>query len=294
MSVYRQLTQVFEAAPVIDFDDSAKFIFFSDCHRGDNSWADDSSHNQMLMFHALQHYYDEGFTYIEVGDGDELWENANFSKIRKSHSHLYWLMGEFFKDRRFFLIFGNHNIAWKYPHHAEKHLYKYYDEVAQAWRPLFPGIKPLEGLILHHTESDTRFFVVHGHQGDLLSDTLWPVSQLLVRGIWKPLQLIGVRDPTSPAQNFTKRNQVENKIIGWIRAKQQPIICGHTHRSAFPAEGAPPYYNTGSGVHPRCITGLEIVEGNIQLIKWWVKPDAEGALRITRQILSDARALTQV
>ncbi len=294
MSTQRQLTKVFEASPEISFNNRNKFIFFSDCHRGDNSWADDSSHNQMLMFHALRYYYNEGFTYVEVGDGDELWENPNFKEIRKSHSHLYWLMSEFYKDRRFFLIFGNHNIAWKYPRYVKKHLYDYDDEVAQARRPLFPGITPLESLILHHEESDTRLFVVHGHQGDLLSDTLWPISQFLVRTIWKPLQVIGVRDPTSPAQNFTKRNKVEHKIIDWIRENRQPVICGHTHRSVFPAEGMPPYYNTGSGVHPRCITGLEIVTGRIELIKWWIKPDVDGALRVTRESLEGSRPLAEV
>jgi hypothetical protein len=63
------------------FDDSSKFIFFSDCHRGDNSWADNFSPNQLLMFHALTYYYDQGYTYIEVGDGDELWENRDFRTI---------------------------------------------------------------------------------------------------------------------------------------------------------------------------------------------------------------------
>jgi UDP-2,3-diacylglucosamine pyrophosphatase LpxH len=39
------------------------------------------------------------------------------------------------------------------------------------------------------------------------------------------------------------------------------MICGHTHRSVFPNSGEAPYYNTGSGVHPRCITGIEIADG---------------------------------
>ncbi|MGC9400342.1 MAG: serine/threonine protein phosphatase [Anaerolineae bacterium] len=294
MSTYRRLSEVFQDAPEVTFDNSARFILFSDCHRGDNSWADDSSHNQMLMFHALRYYHEAGFTYIEVGDGDELWENADFSEIRRSHSHLYWLMQQFYRERRFFLLFGNHNILWKYPRHVEKHLHRYYDEVDQAWHPLFPGITPLEGLVLHHEESDTRLFVVHGHQGDLLSDTLWPLSQLLVRALWKPLQLLGVRDPTSPAQNFTKRNKVEKKIVAWIRERDQPVICGHTHRSVFPDKDEAPYYNTGSGVHPRCITGLEIVEGKIQLIKWWVEPDIEGVLRVTRTLLEGPRALSEI
>jgi hypothetical protein len=36
-----RITEVFENAKTIDFDDSSKLILISDCHRGDDSWADD-------------------------------------------------------------------------------------------------------------------------------------------------------------------------------------------------------------------------------------------------------------
>jgi len=78
MSTSKRLTEVFKSAEEILFDDSSKFIFFSDCHRGDNSWSDDFADNQNLFFHALNYYYNKGFTYIEIGDGDELWENKIF------------------------------------------------------------------------------------------------------------------------------------------------------------------------------------------------------------------------
>ena len=37
------------------------------------------------------------------------------------------------------------------------------------------------------------------------------------------------------------------------------------------------YYNTGSCVHPRCITGLEITPGAFTLVKWGYA--AQGAAR---------------
>jgi hypothetical protein len=37
-------------------------------------------------------------------------------------------------------------------------------------------------------------------------------------------------------------------------------------------------------VHPRCITGIEVYDGEIELIKWWVRPDDEsGVLRVARE-----------
>ena len=81
MSVSSRLTEVFQSAPEIQFDDTSRLIFFSDCHRGDNSWADNFSKNQNVYFRALEYYFNEGFTYFELGDGDELYENKYFSDI---------------------------------------------------------------------------------------------------------------------------------------------------------------------------------------------------------------------
>ena len=291
MSTSKRLSEVFESAKEIPFDDSSKFILFSDCHRGDNSWADDFAHNQNLFFHALNHYYNEGFTYIEIGDEDELWENKRFADIRQAHSHVFWLMCKFHKEKRLHLIWGNHDIERKDRKKVEKTLYRYYDERKKRYEPLFEGIELQEGLVLRHSDTDNKIFLVHGHQGDLITDRLWRLGRFFVRHLWKHLQLLGVRDPTSPAKNFKKRVEVERRMIEWVRANDQMLIAGHTHRSVFPDEGAPPYFNTGSCVHPRCITGLEIQNGEIMLIKWWVRPKDDGALYVTREVLVEAKKL---
>ena len=61
MSSQSRLDKAFKNAKIIDFDDSDKFIFFSDCYRGDNSFADDFVNNRDIYFHALNHYYNTGF-----------------------------------------------------------------------------------------------------------------------------------------------------------------------------------------------------------------------------------------
>ena len=65
-SAKKKLDRAYATAKVIDFDDTSKFILFSDCHRGDNSFADDFANNRNIYFHALKHYYDEGFEYCEI------------------------------------------------------------------------------------------------------------------------------------------------------------------------------------------------------------------------------------
>ena len=68
----KRLDKAFKDAKVIAFNNDSKFILFSDCHRGDNSFADDFAKNRNIYFHALKHYYAENFQYCELGDGDEL------------------------------------------------------------------------------------------------------------------------------------------------------------------------------------------------------------------------------
>jgi UDP-2,3-diacylglucosamine pyrophosphatase LpxH len=291
MSVASRLSEVFESSEEIRFDDSRKFILFSDCHRGDNSWADDFAPNQNIFFYALNHYYDEGFTYIEIGDGEELWENRHFEDVRKAHSHIYWKLSQFYEKNRVCLIWGNHNRQWKNPKNVKKHLY-YYDEERERKpgtkllrKPLFEGIKVHEGLILRYSPTNKKVFLTHGHQGDLLNDEWWWV-----------LQIIGVKDPTSPAKNFEKRLKLEKEMTEWLEKNKEELgllIVGHTHRPYLPEVKETPYCNTGSCVHPRCITGIEIENGEIRLIEWFidVNPGTGGTLFVNRKQIVEPRKL---
>ena len=70
----------------------------SDCHRGNGSWGDNFLNNQNLFFAALYYYYENGYSYIELGDGEELWENRQITDIINAHSDAYWLMSMFYKS----------------------------------------------------------------------------------------------------------------------------------------------------------------------------------------------------
>jgi len=292
MSTRKRLSEVFNSAREITFDDDSKFIFFSDCHRGDNSWADDFAHNQNLFFFALKWYFENEFTYIEIGDGDEIWENRNFAAIRNAHSHVFWLMREFHRKNRLYFVFGNHDIIKKSPRFIEKELSPYFDESIDNDEQTSRHIETHEGLILKHSTKGKKIFVIHGYQGELINDRLWWFAQFCVRHVWRHLQLLGIKDPTSPAKNFKRRIKVENRIIEWVNNKNQIVIAGHTHRPRFPNdENEPPFFNTGSCVHPRCITGIEIEKGEIKLIKWWFEPNDSGALCVTRRVLEGPKKL---
>jgi len=294
MSTNTRLTELYKLSTEkpVTFDDSSKFIIFSDCHRGDNSWADDFADNQNIFFHALNYYYDSGFTYIELGDGDELFENKNFRDIRKSYSHIFWLMSEFYKQNRFYLIYGNHDKERDNPKIVENTLFNYYDKREEQYKPLFKDIVVNESLILQHIKTNVKLFFVHGHQGDLINDTFWRLSRFFVRNIWKYLQLFfGIKDPTSPAKNYRKSLKIEKKLSDWAKFNKQILIAGHTHRPIFPTHNESFFYNSGSCVHPRCITGIEIQNNEISLIKWCIKTKNDGILYITKEILAGPKKL---
>lgn len=287
-----RLTNAYRTALRIPFDDDSKFIIFSDCHRGNNSFADDFANNRNSYFHALSHYYRNGFTYCELGDGDELWENLTFESIFEAHKDVFKLMRLFFTEGRLFRIVGNHDMVYSNQDYVAKHLYSYCDTGTEKELPLFPGITFPEALILEHQKTGQEIFMVHGHQADWLHYYMWKIDRFLVRVLWRQLQIFGIGDPTSPAKNNIELNKIERKTKKWIvENNDQFMITGHTHRPRFPRPGEIPYFNDGSCVHPRSITGIEIEEGAISLVKWQVAINEEGFLKVIRIVLEGPQKL---
>jgi UDP-2,3-diacylglucosamine pyrophosphatase LpxH len=289
-SVYNSLTKAYEnCTDIIELDKTPKLAIFSDLHRGVGDGADDFFHNRLIFSYALYHYYKNGFTYVELGDGDELYENKWLVDIVKVHGDIFEMLNAFHNEHRFYYVVGNHNIQMGNPKWLRTALIG-----ARTYCPdLFKNIRIYNSLKLGN-----RIFMVHGHQGDCINDTFAPLGRFWVRSLWRPLQAVaGFKDPTRPAENEKKRNKLEAAILGWARDKGILVIAGHTHRPMFSAlskqdrrfgykKEKPYYFNCGSGVHPRCVTGLEIQDNTIALVKWHVvaDPEKEGCLRVIRQV----------
>ena len=298
---HRRLTEVLETAREVPFDDSSQIVFFSDCHRGDNSRIDAFARNEKLFLHALTHYYREGFTYIEVGDGDELWHNRRFSNVRQAHGHVFDWLHEFDRQNRLHLILGNHDLHNGQRNAVEK-----------------DGIVAREGLVLRHSRTGQRIFAVHGHQADTKSDRFCAISRLVVRHIWRPLRFLGFGTVPGRREDIQRgkmtdedrvikwlrawearieqrivkisREMIERRIVDWLQSHWQITICGHTHRPVCAAHGTP-YFNAGSCVYPGYITGLEIRDGEIALIKWSSRSGHRGPQRIRYTLLAPPRKL---
>lgn len=286
MSSRTRFNKAYKNAKRVLFNDNSKFILFSDCHRGDNSFADDFANNRNIYFHALKTYYAEGFNYCELGDGDELWENLSFESILSAHKNVYMLMKLFHDEGRLHMIWGNHDMVYRNEDYVSKHLNTYFDPKTGKDEDLFCDIKYHEGIILEHSETGQEIFLCHGHQADWWNYLFWKWSRFMVRILWKPLNVMGIADPTSPAKNYKELIKVERRTKRWIIENNNLItITGHTHRPRFPEPGDIAYFNDGSCVHPRSITGLEIEAGKISLIKWQIVTTEDGTLKIDRFLL---------
>ena len=212
----KRIDKAFKDAKVIKASEHGRIVFFSDCHRGCGTWNDSFLNNKILYQAALNYYWQQDFTYIEVGDGDELWENRRFGLIREIHSDVFAQLGNFSHSGRLYMIWGNH------------------DKVKS--KKNFPagrgGFSPpyYQSAVIEMPHESQNLYVLHGHQADILNDRLWPLARWMVRYLWKPLELAGFKDPTSAARNYKKGKKVEKRLAVWAAKRDRNIIAGHTHR----------------------------------------------------------------
>lgn len=291
MNTNKRLDEAYKNARIEYFDDSSKYIIFSDLHRGSGSHFDEFSKNQNVFRHALEYYFENGYTYIEAGDGDELWENPRAGDIKNAHFHIFETIKKFNEEDRLIMIYGNHNIYMKDIEYIKKHFYTSYNEYKEADYNFLMGLVAVEAIVLKHRETDQEIFTLHGHQGDFLNDQFWFPTMISLKYFWRYLHSFGIRNPASPVKNTFKRHKIERNFKKWIARNRKMLICGHTHRFKFPREDELPYFNTGSGTYPTIVSGIEISDGNIQLIRWKTEPDSKGFLKVQRAVLRGPRPI---
>ena len=279
----RKLNKVFAKSKRLHIDDNTKLVIMSDCHRGNGDNYDNFVQNQNIFKAALQYYYHRNFTYIELGDGDEMWEVENYKDIVETYLDIFKLLKKFNDENRLIMIYGNHDMIKKSPAVLKKYFYKYYDNETKQNKDLLEGLIVYESLVLNYHSYD--IFLTHGHQVDFLNSRFWRFSRLMVRHIWKNLEHFGVKDTTNSAKNYGVTKNTDKKLQEWSVKNNKMLIAGHTHRPTFPKIGQSLYFNDGSCIHPNGITCLEIEKGKITLVKWEFKVNKEGIISVGKQVI---------
>ncbi|QQP69996.1 metallophosphoesterase family protein [Carnobacterium sp. CS13] len=281
----RRLTEAYKKARVEYFDEDSKYVFFSDVHRGDGSMSDEFTRNRNIYLHALKHYYENDFTYIEAGDGDEMLEYSDFKYTKNAHREVFDIIKKFFDKKRLIRLYGNHDIFLKNKKFVEENYYTNYDEYNEVFFDFLKGLKPVEALVLRNLETGQEILTIHGHQGDAPNDQFAFFTMLSLKFFWRFLHGFGIRNPSSPIKNVSKRHKIEKNFNKWIKKNKMMLICGHTHRFKYPKDKELPYFNTGCCVYPTFITAIELTEGKIQLVRWAIKVSPDGVLTIEKEVM---------
>ena len=307
---------------VIPFDArTGKFIIFSDQHKGARDGADDFKNCEVNYLAALTHYHNNGFYFISLGDSEELWENL-LPAVKKHNKENFEKEKAFVHRQAFIKIFGNHDLFWDNDPFAAMQLKSIYDTdipiyegvllttktggkdvrifcthghqgdkqsdgnwfskffVARIWAPLQAylrinpntpaydaSLKTEHNNIMYHWSSaqkDTVLVTGHTHQ---------PVFESLthLERLYRDLLLAREKGDTDQV------TVIQEEIA---RRKQSYDIVNEHYRTMKPS-----YFNSGCCCFSDGdITGIEIEEGQIRLVKWQTK----GGQGPTRMILEDA------
>ena len=291
----KDLTNLYNKCERVEIDNSSKFIIISDVHRGDGTFADSLIDNRNIYFAALRHYYNEGYTLIEAGDGDELWKNKDFIDIAYNYKGVFKMLNRFNSDKRLFMLYGNHDKAKgsrDFINRQIKKLKSVEPGFGEDFIKLASNIEYKEGIVLKYKPVMKDIFVTHGHQVDFMNYEFAFISKFLVRHVWRFMEgIAGFKAPTSPANSYKKGGIVSDKLEAWAEDNKKCLIAGHTHKSRFPKPGESMYFNDGCCCMPYAISGIEINNGTIALVKWATYVRKDNSLYIVRNLVSKPEKL---
>lgn len=302
-NINKGLDRSLRDAPILPMDiGTARLIIFSDHHKGIGDGADDFRPSQPSYRAALEQYLELGHTLVVLGDVEELWEDPP-GPVLEHYVSILKKENEFHEQNRYLRFWGNHDDEWSHPSQVRKYLEVFFQDIVvyESLRLDFYDAEIKLGEIL----------LVHGHQGTLAGDRLGWFTKLIIRYVWRPIQRLLKIMPNTPATDWRLRYKHDIAMYNWVADKEKLIlIAGHTHHPIFPsstrlarlaedyqsvkdlsvdpeevlqaqaelefaqAEEKPSYFNSGCCCFSDGrITGIEIVDGQIRLIRW---PDEIG------------------
>ena len=291
---------------VIPFEEHAgKFIIFSDQHKGARNGADDFMLAEPNYLAALEFYNQNNFFFISLGDNEELWENS-LSKVKKHNQTTFETEKKFIERNVFVKIFGNHDLYWDNDPLAWIQLKNIYGEKLKVYEgvilPVSIGDKKLEICCTHGHQGDassdgnwfSKFFVAaiwaplqaflrinpntpaYNAEKKTLHNSImyeWSAQQkdrLLITGhthqpvftslthferLYKKFQIAKRENNTEVINDLEKEIRKQEKKFAAVSIDYLTMI--------------PSYFNSGCCCFSDGdITGIEIADGCIRLIKW--------------------------
>ncbi len=266
LRIFKALTDLFRSIKeepgkkgvVLSLKKNSRYIIFSDQHRGGKNGADDFMKAEESYLVALDHYFQNKFQFISLGDSEELWENT-LLRVKKHNAVTFEAEKKFILQDRFFKLFGNHDLYWDNTLLPAQQLKTIYGKKIRVFEGIIIEMEkegkrvqqkikqekksnpfsflikkePVDDETLPIADCPLTFFLTHGHQGDASSDGNW-FSKFFVANIWAPLQAYLRINPNTPAYDEDTKTSHNLIMYEWsAKYKDLVLITGHTHQPVF-------------------------------------------------------------
>jgi UDP-2,3-diacylglucosamine pyrophosphatase LpxH len=307
--------------PVIPFGDSDRFIIFSDQHKGAKDGADDFAQAEPNYLAALSYYDLQNFHLVSLGDGEEFWENR-LEEIKKHNQPSFLAERKFLARRAFTKIVGNHDLNWTNDPFAPAQLKEIYGEEVKVLEGALLkgqfGDGPLTIFCTHGHQGDaqsdgnwfSKFFVsrIWGPLQSYLSInpntpscnySLKTVhNQIMYEWSSQQTELLLITGHTHQPvfASMTQLESLRNKLAEAQKENKADRILGleaeiklHQFAKGNDLPLRPTYFNSGCCCfNDGDITGIEISEGRIRLVKW------EERNKVSTRIVLEETTLTEL
>ena len=305
---------------IIPFEKNSRFIIFSDQHKGAKNGSDDFMNAEKNYLTALDYYNQNNFQFISLGDNEELWENT-LAAVKKNNIPSFEKEKLFLQRKAFVKIFGNHDLYWNNDPFAGWQLKKIYDEevkiyegvvlqttvddnpldiflthghqgdgqsdgnkfsswvVGAIWAPLqaYLDLNPNTPSVNNHlkTEHNRMMYEWSEAQKNLLLIT-GHTHQPVFESLTHLEKLVRQLSAAINANNKEEQEKIK-KEIAWQKNEYNNIQhLGPATKST--------YFNTGCCCFSDGdITGIEIADGMIRLIKWEYDDKKDSARKILEE-----------
>ncbi len=285
--------------------DSGRFIIFSDQHKGARNGADDFAPAEPGYLAALDHYNEKGFTLISLGDSEELWENS-LARVKKANERNFAAESKFIAGNRFIKVFGNHDLFWDNDPFAGWQLKEIYKEEVNVYEgvilSLLDGARKLDILCTHGHQGDaqsdgnwfSKFFVARiwaplqayllinpntpaydnarkSLHNDIMyewssrQEQMWLITGHTHQPVFASLTHLERMYKYFQQAQHEKNTEKVLRLQEEIRMRERDFAAVSIDYMNM----QPTYFNSGCCCYPDGdITGIEIEDGRIRLIKW--------------------------
>lgn len=223
---FSRIDEDLENCHKLDFKISSdKLVFFSDIHKGTKKKNDAFKQNEAIYCIALDHYFENDFKLVQVGDIEEGWGFKIGSSLKKYENSVLKFESKFVncpEGGRYFRIYGNHDARWRKP-----------GKVNSILKPKLTNDPGLELLVKPSLKLGDKIVVLHGQQGSIESDIFWKVSRGIVRFVTSVIFRTFGRKKKRAANNPMVRHERDILLNSWATKNNKLLIAGHTHKFLF-------------------------------------------------------------